>query len=232
MAFLTGPSGAGKRSILKLIALIERPSRGQVIVHGQNTAGIKARGIPQFRCGIGVVFQDHKLLHDRPVADNVTLPLIIAGTPKREVDKRVRAATGNWSSAVDLSVYLQKQASAERVQVLAKQLRLRGDVAAVQLDYGSPSAGRRCWSCASGGAAHQYTAGLERGVNRRCGSGPACWPRPASGRPVWQPVSPAGRAFQGRSRCPVGRRRARLARLLRRGVPPYSAHRADISLCF
>jgi cell division transport system ATP-binding protein len=92
MAFLTGHSGAGKSSILKLIALIERPTRGQVIVGSQNTSGIKARGIPQFRRQLGMVFQDHKLLHDRPVGDNVALPLIIAGVPKREVDKRVRAA--------------------------------------------------------------------------------------------------------------------------------------------
>ena len=92
LAFLTGHSGAGKSSILKLIALIERPTRGQVVINQQNTASIKPRGIPQFRRLIGVVFQDHKLLHDRPVADNVALPLIIAGTPQREIDKRVRAA--------------------------------------------------------------------------------------------------------------------------------------------
>jgi cell division transport system ATP-binding protein len=81
--FLTGPSGAGKSSVLKLIALIERPSRGQVFIGNQNTAGIKSRAIPQFRRQVGVVFQDHKLLHDRPVADNVA---------RREIDKRVRAA--------------------------------------------------------------------------------------------------------------------------------------------
>jgi cell division transport system ATP-binding protein len=92
MTFLTGHSGAGKSSILKLIALIERPTRGQVFVGNHNTAGIKPRGIPQFRRQIGVVFQDHKLLLDRPIADNVALPLIIAGTPTREIDKRVRAA--------------------------------------------------------------------------------------------------------------------------------------------
>ena len=92
LVFLTGHSGAGKSSILKLIALIERPTRGQVFVNHQNTSGIRPRSIPQFRRGLGVVFQDHKLLHDRPVADNVALPLIIAGVPKREIDKRVRAA--------------------------------------------------------------------------------------------------------------------------------------------
>jgi cell division transport system ATP-binding protein len=92
LAFLTGHSGAGKSSILKLIALIERPTRGQVFVNNQNTSGVKPRGIPNFRRGLGMVFQDHKLLHDRPVADNVALPLIIAGLRKREIDKRVRAA--------------------------------------------------------------------------------------------------------------------------------------------
>ena len=92
MTFLTGHSGAGKSSILKLIALIERPTRGQVFVGGQNTGSIQPRGIPLFRRQLGVVFQDHKLLHDRPIADNVALPLIIAGVAKREIDKRVRAA--------------------------------------------------------------------------------------------------------------------------------------------
>jgi cell division transport system ATP-binding protein len=92
MVFLTGHSGAGKSSILKLIALIERPSRGRVFVGDQDTGGIDVRGIPPFRRQLGVVFQDHKLLHDRPVADNVALPLVIAGLPAREIDKRVRAA--------------------------------------------------------------------------------------------------------------------------------------------
>jgi cell division transport system ATP-binding protein len=92
LVFLTGHSGAGKSSILKLIALIERPTRGQVIVNDQNTGTMKPRGIPQFRRQIGVVYQDHKLLHDRPVMDNVALPLIIAGVSRREIDKRVRAA--------------------------------------------------------------------------------------------------------------------------------------------
>jgi cell division transport system ATP-binding protein len=92
LAFLTGPSGAGKSSILKLIALIERPSRGQVLVGGQHTTKVPTRAIPQFRRQIGVVFQDHKLLQDRPIAENVALPLIIAGVPRREIDKRMRAA--------------------------------------------------------------------------------------------------------------------------------------------
>jgi cell division transport system ATP-binding protein len=92
MVFLTGHSGAGKSTVLKLIGLIERASRGQVIVRGQNLAQIRRGGIPAFRRQLGVVFQDHKLLNDRPVWDNVALPLVIAGVPRRELDRRVRAA--------------------------------------------------------------------------------------------------------------------------------------------
>lgn len=92
MAFLTGRSGAGKSTVLKLIALLERPTRGQVIVGGENTGKLAARRIPAFRRRVGVVFQDHRLLGDRPVFDNVALPLIVAGSALKEIDKRVRAA--------------------------------------------------------------------------------------------------------------------------------------------
>lgn len=92
MVFLTGHSGAGKSTLLKLIMLIERPSRGQVIVNGQNLKGLSARKIPQLRRGIGVVFQNHQLLFDRSIYDNVALPLLIAGYQHREIGRRVRAA--------------------------------------------------------------------------------------------------------------------------------------------
>ena len=92
MAFLTGHSGAGKSTLLKLIALIERPTRGTVVVNGQNTSTVARSKIPAFRRQIGVVFQDHKLLMDRPVYDNVALPLVIAGVPEKEIGKRVRAS--------------------------------------------------------------------------------------------------------------------------------------------
>jgi len=92
MAFLTGHSGAGKSTLLKLIALIERPSGGQVIVNGQNLAKVSRRKIPYHRRDIGIIFQDHRLLFDRTVFDNVALPLVIAGYSREEIGRRVRAA--------------------------------------------------------------------------------------------------------------------------------------------
>jgi len=92
MAFLTGHSGAGKSTLLKLIALIERSSHGQVWVNNQNLTRLPKWKIPYYRRKIGLVFQDHNLLHDRTVFDNVALPLIIAGENHREIGRRVRAA--------------------------------------------------------------------------------------------------------------------------------------------
>ena len=92
MVFVTGHSGAGKSTLLRLIGLIERPTSGQVIVDGQNTRHVRRRKIPAYRRQIGMVFQDHKLLYDRTVADNVALPLIIAGAAHREAGRRVRAS--------------------------------------------------------------------------------------------------------------------------------------------
>lgn len=92
MAFLTGHSGAGKSTLLKLIMMMERPTQGQVIVGGQNLTTIPRRKIPYYRRHIGVVFQDHHLLFDRTVYDNVALPLEIEGILPKEINRRVRAA--------------------------------------------------------------------------------------------------------------------------------------------
>jgi cell division transport system ATP-binding protein len=92
MVFVTGHSGAGKSTLLRLIALIERPTSGQVIVDGHNTRRVSRRRIPAYRRQIGMVFQDHKLLYDRSVFDNVALPLVIAGVAHRDAARRVRAA--------------------------------------------------------------------------------------------------------------------------------------------
>lgn len=92
MAFLTGHSGAGKSTLLKLIALIERSSHGQILVSNQNLNSLPKRKIPFYRRQIGIVFQDHNLLYDRTVFDNVALPLVIAGENHREIGRRVRAS--------------------------------------------------------------------------------------------------------------------------------------------
>ena len=92
MSFITGRSGAGKTSMLRLIALIERHSRGQIIINGQNLSRIGISSIPYYRRNIGFVFQDHRLLLDRTVFDNVALPLVIAGRRHTEIRKRVSAA--------------------------------------------------------------------------------------------------------------------------------------------
>ena len=92
MAFMTGHSGAGKSTLLKLVALIERATRGQLFLDGQNVTRISRRRIPYLRRKIGFIFQDHHLLFDRTVYDNVALPLIIAGYRHQEVGRRVRAA--------------------------------------------------------------------------------------------------------------------------------------------
>jgi cell division transport system ATP-binding protein len=92
MAYLTGHSGAGKSTLLKLIALIERPSRGQIILDGVNLNNIRNNRIPYIRRNIGIIFQNHHLLYDRPVFDNVAMPLVILGYRHREIQSRVRAA--------------------------------------------------------------------------------------------------------------------------------------------
>ncbi|HMB38605.1 MAG TPA: cell division ATP-binding protein FtsE [Wenzhouxiangellaceae bacterium] len=92
MAFLTGHSGAGKSTLLRLIAVLERPSRGQVLFDGKNIGRVSSRQIPKLRRKVGVIFQDHKLLTDRKVLDNVALPLLIAGFSWSEIRRRVRAA--------------------------------------------------------------------------------------------------------------------------------------------
>jgi len=93
MAFLTGHSGAGKSSLLRLIALIERPSSGRLCVYGKDLSKVKSRQVPFLRRNIGIVFQDHCLLNDRTVFDNVALPLIVSGQLEyAEMARRVRAA--------------------------------------------------------------------------------------------------------------------------------------------
>jgi len=117
MVFVTGHSGAGKSTLLRLIALIERPTSGQVIVNGQNTNRVSRRKIPAYRRQIGMVFQDHKLLYDRPVFDNVALPLIIAGMSHRDAARKVRAALDQVSLLNKESQFPETLSSGEQQRV-------------------------------------------------------------------------------------------------------------------
>ena len=92
MAFLTGHSGAGKSTLLKLIALIERVTRGTLLFDNVNLATLAKRRVPWLRRQMGIVFQNHHLLYDRTVFDNVALPLVIAGYRSGELRRRTRAA--------------------------------------------------------------------------------------------------------------------------------------------
>lgn len=92
MCFLTGHSGAGKSTLLKLIMRMEKASQGQVFINNQNLSRMSASQVPYLRRNIGVVFQNHQLLFDRSVFDNVALPLLIEGTDSADIGRRVRAA--------------------------------------------------------------------------------------------------------------------------------------------
>ncbi|MEC7875705.1 MAG: cell division ATP-binding protein FtsE [Pseudomonadota bacterium] len=92
MVYVSGRSGAGKSTLLKLINLIDRHTRGQIIVKGQNLERIKKNRVSIFRRNIGFIFKNHRLLNDRTIFDNVALPLIIAGNNHQEVKRRVQAA--------------------------------------------------------------------------------------------------------------------------------------------
>ena len=92
MAFLTGHSGAGKSTLLRLLLLLDRPSSGDIRVNDEPTSKIRSRMVPRYRRSFGVVFQDHGLLFDRSVHDNVALPLVMAGFSPTDTARRVRAA--------------------------------------------------------------------------------------------------------------------------------------------
>ena len=83
--FLTGPSGAGKTSLLKLLYLAQRPSRGLIRLFGEDIVTMSRKRLPGFRRRIGVVFQDFRLVRHLSVFDNVALPLRVAGVADRDL---------------------------------------------------------------------------------------------------------------------------------------------------
>jgi len=92
LAFLTGRSGAGKSTLLKMLMLLERPTAGTLLINGKNLNRLSNRQIPSYRRQLGIVFQNHQLLMDRTVYDNVALPLQVSGHRTKEIGRRVRAA--------------------------------------------------------------------------------------------------------------------------------------------
>ena len=92
MTFLTGHSGAGKSTFLRLLLRAESPTRGEVLVNDVNVVKLPSRKIPAYRQNLGAVFQDHHLLTERSVYENVALPLKVAGMRERDIGRRVRAA--------------------------------------------------------------------------------------------------------------------------------------------
>ena len=92
MTFLTGHSGAGKSTFLRLLLRAESPTRGEVLVNDVNVVKLPSRKISAYRQNLGAVFQDHHLLTERSVYENVALPLIVAGMRERDIGRRVRAA--------------------------------------------------------------------------------------------------------------------------------------------
>ena len=140
--FLTGRSGAGKSSVLKLITLLARPTRGPVTVNGQDTTTLPLRSVPAFRRRLGIIFQDHQLLMDRPVYDNVALPLMVSDTRFRDIDKRVRAALDQVGllgrerdAPADLSIGEQQRIGIARA-VVARPTVLIADEPTGNLDHG------------------------------------------------------------------------------------------------
>ncbi|AXI84364.1 cell division ATP-binding protein FtsE [Xylella taiwanensis] len=89
MLFVTGHSGAGKSTLLKLIQLNERPTRGALLFADRNLLNVRGRQIAFHRRQVGVVYQEHRLLMDRSISDNVALPLVLRGIRRVEIAKQV-----------------------------------------------------------------------------------------------------------------------------------------------
>ena len=90
--FLTGSSGAGKTTLLKLVFKEEFPSKGQILIDSFNINLIPEKKLFKLRRGIGIVFQDFKLLNSRTIYENIAIPLVIRGERKSVIDKRVHSA--------------------------------------------------------------------------------------------------------------------------------------------
>lgn len=117
MTFLTGHSGAGKSTLLKLITRSELASNGQVLVNERNLSRLWRHQIAAHRRAIGNVFQEHKLLYDRTIEDNVALPLVVAGLEYKEIGRRVRAALDKVGLLAKAKYYPRRLSGGEQQRV-------------------------------------------------------------------------------------------------------------------
>lgn len=105
LVYLAGPSGAGKSTVLKMIAAIESPTSGQVLVNGQDISRLKPASLPYFRRNLGLILQDHSLLLNRTVLDNVMLPMLISGSSKHDALIRANTALEKMNLADKLDAF-------------------------------------------------------------------------------------------------------------------------------
>ena len=117
MAFLTGISGAGKSTLLKLIALLDRPTAGKVMIDNFDISQLKQNQVANYRRSIGVIFQDHHLLTDRTIFDNVALPLMISGMRPTDIQRRVHAALDKVNLLVKANDYPMMLSAGEKQRV-------------------------------------------------------------------------------------------------------------------
>ncbi len=116
-AFLTGPSGAGKSTILKLLFMEERPTKGEVMVSGFNSATVRPREIPLLRRRLGIVFQDFRLLEDRTAEENIAFALEVTGAPRGAIPSKVGRLLTQVGLASKGSAYPQEMSGGEQQRV-------------------------------------------------------------------------------------------------------------------
>ena len=133
MAFLTGPSGAGKTSLLRILLGVEHPSGGQALVGGLNLATLGGRRLSELRRRIGFVFQDFRLLQDRSAVENVELPLQVRGVGAEEARHRAVQCLGRVGVAERADAYPAALSAGERQRVAVARA-LVGEPALVLAD--------------------------------------------------------------------------------------------------
>lgn len=116
-AFLTGPSGAGKTTILRLVHMVERPSDGEVRISGFSSKRIKRREIPKLRRRVGIVFQDFRLLRDRTAAENLSFALEVTGARDNDVKPRVQRLLAQVGLAAKSGAYPEELSGGEQQRV-------------------------------------------------------------------------------------------------------------------